>query len=78
VILPPVSHLCDSTDRIPIFLSGILPRVSPLRDSIGIVVRAIGSKPELYRVGVCLRVFIVFIAVFFVFFLSPAFPSVNS
>jgi hypothetical protein len=31
----------------------------------------------LYRVGVCLRVFIVFIAVFFVFFLSPAFPSVN-
>jgi hypothetical protein len=27
---------------------------------------------------VCLRVFIVFIAVFFVFFLSLAFPSVNS
>ena len=52
MILPPVSHSCDSTDRIPIFLSGILPRVSPLRDSIGIVVRAIGSKPELYRVGV--------------------------
>ena len=50
MIQPPVSHSCDSTDRIPIFLSGILPRVSLLRDSIGIVVRAIGSKPELYRV----------------------------
>jgi hypothetical protein len=78
VIQPPVSHSCDSTDRIPIFLSGILPCVFLLRDSIGIVVRDVGSKPELYRVGVRLRVFILFIAVFFVFFLSPAFPLVNS